>query len=71
MWTTVKLPRPHFGFQIQEATYMIISVALLGFGAAGTGLALFRTVLTNRYDQVFPVLMFLCGAAMAAVLAAL
>jgi SAM-dependent methyltransferase len=52
--------------QWHHFAYMIISVALLGFGAAGTGLTLFRTALTNRHDQVFPVLMFLCGAAMAA-----
>jgi hypothetical protein len=52
--------------QWHHFAYMIISVALLGFGAAGTCLALFRTALTDRFDRVFPVLMFLCGATMAA-----
>ena len=52
--------------QWHHFAYMIISVALLGFGAAGTCLALFRTALTARYDQVFPALMFLCGITMAA-----
>jgi len=52
--------------QWHHFAYMIISVALLGFGAAGTCLALFRTALTTRYDRIFPVLMFLCGVAMAA-----
>lgn len=52
--------------QWHHFAYMIISVAMLGFGAAGTCLALFRTALTARYDRVFPMLMFLCGAAMAA-----
>ncbi|MFH1079542.1 MAG: spermidine synthase-like protein [Pseudomonadota bacterium] len=51
--------------QWHHFAYMIISVALLGFGAAGTCLALFRTALTARYDRVFPMLMFLCGSAMA------
>jgi hypothetical protein len=52
--------------QWHHFAYMIISVALLGFGAAGTCLALFRAALTARYDRVFPTLMFLCGVAMAA-----
>jgi hypothetical protein len=52
--------------QWHHFAYMIISVALLGFGAAGTCLALFRTALTERFDRAFPLLMFLCGAAMAA-----
>lgn len=42
--------------QWHHFAYMIISVALLGFGAAGTCLALFRTALTVRYDRVFPML---------------
>jgi spermidine synthase len=52
--------------QWHHFAYMIISVALLGFGAAGTFLALFGPALKARYDSVFPVLMFLCGATMAA-----
>lgn len=52
--------------QWHHFAYMIISVALLGFGAAGTCLALFRKILTAGFHQVFPALMFLCGIAMAA-----
>ncbi len=51
--------------QWHHFAYMIISVALLGFGVAGTCLTLFRAALTARFDQVFPLLMFLCGVAMA------
>jgi hypothetical protein len=51
--------------QWHHFAYMIISVALLGFGAAGTALALFRKALTDRFEQVFPALMFLSGATMA------
>ncbi len=40
---------------------MTISVALLGFGAAGTVLALFRTQLLDRAGTVLPVLMCLCA----------
>jgi len=52
--------------QWHHFAYMVISVALLGFGAAGTCLSLLKKALTNRFDQAFPILMFLCGAAMAA-----
>lgn len=52
--------------QWHHFAYMIISLALLGFGAAGTFLALFRTTLTAHFERVFPALMFLCGIAMAA-----
>ncbi len=44
--------------------YMAISVAMLGFGAAGTFLALFEKRLTGRFEQVFPLLFFLCSMAM-------
>lgn len=37
--------------------YMVISIALLGFGAAGTFLAIFRTRLINRTDALLPFLM--------------
>jgi spermidine synthase len=50
--------------QWHHFAYMVISVALLGFGAAGTVLSLFRTSLTQRFDRVFPVLLLLCGATM-------
>jgi hypothetical protein len=52
--------------QWHHFAYMIISLALLGFGAAGTCLALFRKTLTARFDRIFPALMFLCGITMAA-----
>lgn len=55
--------------QWHHFAYMIISVALLGFGAAGTGLALFRTALTARFERVFPALMFLCAIAMVSAVA--
>lgn len=45
--------------------YMVISVALLGFGAAGTFLALFRKGLLQQMDWLLPLLMFLSGAATA------
>ncbi|MGI9288924.1 MAG: hypothetical protein ACR2P1_26340, partial [Pseudomonadales bacterium] len=43
---------------------MTISVALLGFGAAGTMLALFRTQLLDHADTLLPVLMCLCSLLM-------
>jgi hypothetical protein len=47
--------------------YMVISVALLGFGAGGTVLALFRQRLLKRIRFFLPVLMISCGIAMALV----
>ncbi|MDE3244713.1 MAG: spermidine synthase-like protein [Acidobacteriota bacterium] len=44
----------------------IISIALLGFGASGTGIALAHTWLASRHRTVLPVLMLLCSVAMAA-----
>ncbi|HXH17475.1 MAG TPA: hypothetical protein VNJ07_00200 [Chitinophagales bacterium] len=49
--------------------YMLISVALLGFGAAGSCLSIFRTRLFRHFDSALPLLMFLCSIAMAAVAA--
>ncbi len=43
----------------------VIAVALLGFGAAGTVLALFREKLSRRYEMLLPVLFGLCGLTMA------
>ena len=45
--------------------YMVISVALLGFGASGTLLALARPWLLRRFDVLVPSLMMASGAAMA------
>jgi len=47
--------------------YMVISVALLGFGAAGTFLSIFRKWLLDRFDVVLPVTMFLTGISMSVV----
>lgn len=47
--------------------YMVISVALLGFGAGGTVLALFRQRLLKHIRFLLPVLMISCGIAMALV----
>lgn len=43
---------------------MVISVALLGFGAAGTVLTLFRKWLVDRSDMVLPLLMIISGFTM-------
>ena len=47
--------------------YMVISVALLGFGAAGTFLSIFRKWLLDRFDVVLPLTMFLAGISMSVV----
>ena len=44
---------------------MIISVALLGFGAAGTFISLFRSTLLKNIDLLLPVFMLLSGLLMA------
>lgn len=47
--------------------YMVISVALLGFGAAGTFLALFRAKLISYSEELLPLLMMSTGIMMALV----
>ncbi|MDO9154682.1 MAG: hypothetical protein Q7U47_13435 [Paludibacter sp.] len=47
--------------------YMIISVALLGFGAAGTFLTVFRKKLQRNYALIFPLLLFITGILMSIV----
>jgi hypothetical protein len=47
--------------------YMVISVALLGFGAGGTVLALFRHRLLKHIRFLLPILMISCGIAMSLV----
>ena len=47
--------------QWHHFAYMIISMALLGFGAAGTFLAFFRRKLLKNIDQVLPLLMISSG----------
>ncbi len=44
---------------------MIISVALLGFGAAGTFLTIFRQRLLNNYTRIFPSLLIITAILMA------
>ena len=48
--------------------YMVISIALLGFGAAGTFLAIFRKWLLDKSEVILPVLMISCGTTMAMVM---
>ena len=45
--------------------YMVISVALLGFGAAGTFLSLAKKILIDKSEILLPVLMILSGLSMA------
>lgn len=51
--------------QWHHFAYLIISVALLGFGAAGTVVALYRPVLLPHLGWLLPVLLFICSIAMA------
>jgi hypothetical protein len=52
--------------QWHHFAYMIISTALLGFGAAGTVLALARTFLDRHYVVAMPLLLLACTVTMAA-----
>jgi hypothetical protein len=45
--------------------YMIISVSLLGFGAAGTFISLFRSRMLKNIDSLLPVFMLISGLFMA------
>jgi hypothetical protein len=51
--------------QWHHFAYLIISVALLGFGASGTLIALYRTSLLRHMEWLLPVLMFACAITMA------
>ena len=42
--------------QWHHFAYMIIAVALLGFGASGTAISLFRNSLLQRFELLFPLL---------------
>src|SRR5688572_28012523 len=53
--------------QWHHFAYMVISMALLGFGAGGTVLALFRQRLLKHIRFLLPVFMISCGIAMALV----
>lgn len=54
--------------QWSHFAYMVISVALLGFGASGTLLALARGWFVRHIEHVLPVLMILTGASMSLIM---
>lgn len=54
--------------QWNHFAYMIISVAMLGFGASGTALAFLKNYLTKRVDFVLPALMVATGASIALIM---
>ncbi len=47
--------------------YMIISIALLGFGAAGTFLTIFQRTLKQNYYRIFPLLLLITAILMSIV----
>jgi len=47
--------------------YMVISIALLGFGAAGTFLSFYREKLLYHFEWLIPILMILSGLSMSVV----
>ena len=52
--------------QWHHFAYMVISIALLGFGASGTVIALAQSWFLKWFDLLVPALMFACGASMPA-----
>ena len=54
--------------QWHHFAYLIIAVALLGFGAAGTLLSLLRDRLMANFALVLPLVLCLSGAAMVVIL---
>lgn len=56
--------------QWHHFAYMVISLALLGFGASGTLIALCRGWLLSRMDRLLPLLLFASAATMASVTSA-
>jgi len=54
--------------QWHHFAYLVISVALLGFGAAGTYIALSREVLLRNLSWLLPLLMYGCAVVMAVAL---
>ncbi len=50
--------------QWHHFAYMVISIALLGFGASGTLLSLYRKTLLSNSDWLLPALMITCGLLM-------
>jgi len=55
--------------QWHHFAYMVISIAMLGFGAAGTFVAIFRNKLLKRFDTLLPIFMITSGILMAIVVA--
>lgn len=51
--------------QWHHFAYLVVSLALLGFGASGTVLSLFRGRLLQRIDTLLPLLTLACAAAIA------
>jgi hypothetical protein len=56
--------------QWHHFAYMVISIALLGFGASGTLLAIFRRWMLDRIDFLLPFLMITSGLLMTVVIRA-
>ncbi len=54
--------------QWSHFAWMVISVALLGFGASGTILALAGRWMVRKIDTVLPLIMIACGVTMSSVL---
>jgi hypothetical protein len=54
--------------QWDHFAYMVISIALLGFGASGTFIALFRNWLLKRTRYMLPVMMLLASLSMSTVI---
>jgi len=50
--------------QWHHFAYMVISVALLGFGASGTVISVFRKRMLKNFDFLLPFLMISCGLLM-------
>ena len=50
--------------QWHHFAFMIIAIAMLGFGASGTFIALFRKRLIANFDLLYPLLMILTGISM-------
>jgi hypothetical protein len=54
--------------QWSHFAYMVISIALLGFGASGTVLTLAKGLFVNRTAIALPILMVLCGLSMSLIM---
>ncbi len=63
---TYEIQLMHFFTIVQwhHFAYMVISIALLGFGASGTVISIFRKWMLQRKDFLLPFLMISCGLLM-------